>query len=155
MDSKTDKLIKVRHFILAQIEGLNEHQMNKVPVGFNNNIVWNLAHLICAQQALCYLRAGLGPKVSMDFYSPFSTNTKPVRFIAQTEINDIKDDFIQTIDFLEEDYSASSFGTYLPLPNILSVYNIEIKSIDEAIEFLLYHEGYHYGAILALYKLVM
>lgn len=154
MDSKIDKLKKVRHFILAQIEDLNENQLNKVPEGFNNNIAWNLAHLICAQQALCYLRAGLEPKLSMDFYTPFSTNTKPDRFLSLPEIQKIKADFKESIDFLNEDYSGSSYGAYTPSPNILRVYDIEIQSIDEAIEFLLYHEGYHTGTILALTKLV-
>jgi hypothetical protein len=30
-----------------------------------------------------------------------------------------------------------------PSPNIIKVYEIEIKGIDDALEFLLYHEGYH------------
>ncbi|WP_407635809.1 DinB family protein [Solitalea canadensis] len=34
-------------------------QLNKVPAGFNNNLIWNIGHEIVAQQALIYKSSGL------------------------------------------------------------------------------------------------
>lgn len=154
MDRKIDKIKKVRQFILEQITGLSDEQLNKIPAGFTNNIIWNLAHLICAQQSICYLRAGQQVIVPDKFITPFFTNTKPERILEYDEIQEIKRLFLSTIDQLQLDFESGMFSSYTPSPNILRIYGIDVHSIEDALEFVLYHEGYHSGSILALKKLV-
>lgn len=154
MDSRIDKLKKIRQFILKQISELTDEQLNEIPPNFNNNIAWNLAHMMCAQQGICYLRSGNAAVIDEKFIAPFFTNTKPERSLSAAEIAEIKTLFISTIDQLQVDFEKEIFRNYQPSPNILKVYGIEIKSIDDALEFLLYHDGYHVGTILALKKLV-
>jgi hypothetical protein len=43
MDGRIEKIKKVRRFLMSQIEGLSDEQLNKPPDGFNNNVIWNLA----------------------------------------------------------------------------------------------------------------
>jgi len=154
MDKRVDKMKKARQSLLDQIIELSSEQLNQIPIGFNNNIIWNITHLIAAQQGICYLRAGQQTIVVDKFIKPFFTNSKPERIIDASEIQEIKKLFISTMDQLQSDYDKSIFGNYTPSPNILKVYGIELKDIDDALEFLLYHEGYHSGCILALKKLV-
>jgi len=154
MVRRIDKIKKIRMFLIEQITDLTDEQLNKIPAGYNNNIIWNLAHLICAQQGLCYLRGGQQAIVPDKYIAPFFTNTKPERTIATEEIHEIKKLFLDTIDQLHLDYDKKIFGSYVPSPNIFKVYGIELKDIDDALDFLLYHEGYHSGYILALKKLV-
>jgi DinB superfamily len=154
MDNRIEKIKKIRLFLIDQIKGLSAEQLNKIPDSFNNNIIWNLTHLIGAQQGICYLRAGQ-PAIAPDKYiAPFFTNTKPESVIEKKEIEEIKSLFIDTIDKLQTDYDKKIFNEYTPSPNILRVYGIEIKGIDDALEFLLYHEGYHSGYIISLIRLV-
>jgi uncharacterized damage-inducible protein DinB len=48
------EIIKLpRQRILDEISHLSVEQLNKVPTGFNNNIIWNLGHMIAAQQGIC------------------------------------------------------------------------------------------------------
>jgi hypothetical protein len=56
MNNKIDKIKKIRGFLLEQIADLTNEQLNTIPNGFHNNIIWNLIHSICAQQGICYLR---------------------------------------------------------------------------------------------------
>ena len=154
MFNKIEKIKKVRLFLLNQVEGLSDDQLNKVPEGFNNNIIWNLAHVIGAQQGICYLRAGQAATIPDKYIAPFFTNTKPGRTIEKEEIEEIKRLFIDTIDQLQIDFDKKIFDNYTPSANILRVYGIEIKNIDDALEFLLYHEGYHSGYILALKRVI-
>ncbi|MFZ6023263.1 MAG: DinB family protein [Bacteroidota bacterium] len=154
MDNRIEKIKKFRKFLLDQISELSAEQLNKIPQGFNNNIIWNLAHLICAQQGICYLRGGQQIVVPDKFIAPFFTNTKPERIIDSNEIQEIKSLFLTTIDQLQLDYDKTIFRNYTPSPNILKVYGIEIQGIDDALEFLLNHEGYHCGCVLALKRLV-
>ena len=86
MNKKIEKIKKFRQFLLAQITGMTAEQMNKIPEGYNNNIIWNLAHLICAQQSLCYMRAGQSIIVEEKYFLPYTTNTKPDVFKDDQEI---------------------------------------------------------------------
>ncbi|QJD79212.1 DinB family protein [Spirosoma rhododendri] len=49
MNSKIRKIKNLRLFLLEQIAGLSTKQLNAVRVMSNNNIIWNIAHLIAAQ----------------------------------------------------------------------------------------------------------
>jgi DinB superfamily len=154
MDKRIEKIKIFRQFLLAQIAGLTAERLNKIPEGYNNNIIWNLAHLICAQQSLCYVRAGQSITVDDKYFSPYRTNTRPDAFIDEQEIETIKKLFISSIDELQADFDKKIFDNYSPSENISKVYGVELMSIDDALEFLLYHEGFHSGYILSLKHLV-
>lgn len=153
-DTKIEKIKKIRQYLLDEINELTDEQLNKIPPGFNNNIIWNLGHLICAQQSICYMRAGHSIKVSDKYFSPFLTDTKPDVFIGKHDIEEIKKLFIGCIDELQVDFNENIFDNYSPSPNILKVYGIKLNSIEDALEFLLYHEGFHSGYIISLRRLV-
>lgn len=70
-------LKKLRFAILKTIEQLPTEQLNKVPDGFNNNIIWNVAHLIASQQNLCYIKAGQKALSRIFRSSIISTTTYP------------------------------------------------------------------------------
>ncbi|MGC4231498.1 MAG: DinB family protein [Niabella sp.] len=154
MDQRIEKIKKIRQFLIGQIADLTDAELNKVPVGFRNNIIWNVTHLISAQQAICYLRSGQEAIAAGKFIAPFFTGTQPERYMNLGEVQEVKQLFIDTIDQLQTDYDKKIFNHYTPSPNIFKVYGIEINGIDDALDFLLYHEGYHSGCILALRKLV-
>jgi hypothetical protein len=71
MNNKIDKIKKIRGLLLEQIADLTNEQLNTIPNGFNNNIIWNLTHSICAQQGICYLRGGQHAIVPDKFIAPF------------------------------------------------------------------------------------
>lgn len=154
MDKRIEKIKSFRQFLLAQIAGLTAEQLNKIPEGYNNNIIWNVGHLICAEQSLCYFRAGQPIIVEDKYFSPYRTSTKPNGFIDEQEIATIKELFLTTIDQLQIDYNNRMFENYTPSEGILQVYGVALNNIEDALEFLLYHEGYHSGYIISLMHLV-
>lgn len=151
MTQQIENIKNVRKYLLNLIAELNPEQLNKIPDGFSNNIIWNLAHLTSTQQRICYVRAGLQPFVQDKYISPFIPGTKPEGFIDSTEIETIKSLFISVIDELESDYKKSFFTTY----DVFSTrYGVTLTNVDDAINFLQYHEGYHTGVITTLLKFV-
>ena len=154
MDERIEKIKKFRQFLLTQITGLTVEQLNKIPEGYNNNIIWNLAHLICAEQSICYVRAGQSITVNDKYFSPYMTNTRPDAFIDEQEIEGIKKLLISSIDELQTDFDKKIFDNYSPSENISKVYGVELNNIGDALEFLLYHEGFHSGYIISLIRLV-
>jgi hypothetical protein len=151
MTKQIEIIRKTRSFLLEQLKELTTEQYNKIPEGFNNNIIWNLGHMIAAQQGVCYIRPGLAPRLGEDFINNFKSGTKPERAFSEAEIENIKSLLFSTLDQLEEDYSNNIFGNYTAWS---TRYGVELASIDDAINFLKFHEGLHSGCSTALKRLM-
>jgi DinB superfamily len=151
MNSKIEQVKNIRKFLLSIINDLNADQLNEVPAGFNNNIIWNVAHLVAAQQGICYIRSGIKLTVEEKYFQEYKPGTKPERSIDGNEIETIKQLLTTTLDQFELDYKNNLFVNY----NVFTTrYGVELKNIDEAIDFLPFHEGFHSGYIIALKRLV-
>jgi hypothetical protein len=151
MNKSIESIRKTRSYVLQLVNGLTAEQLNEVPAGFNNNIIWNLGHLIASQQGICYLRAGLKAWVSEKVYGDYKPGTKPSSFINNSEIEELKNLLLTSLDPLETDYGNNLFQNY---PTWTTRYDVTITTIDEALQFLLFHEGLHTGYIMALKRVV-
>ena|ERR1700748_3939776 len=140
-----------RRLILETISNLTIDQLNKIPEGFNNNIIWNLGHMIASQQGICYKRTGAELRVTDDFFKTYVSGSKPERFITEAEFVELKELFFSTLEDLQADYDAQKFTSY---EGVNTRYNIPVSNIDEAIAFLPFHDGLHIGYIMSLRKLV-
>ena len=151
MDNEFDILKKNRKFILEFIEDLSMDQVNRIPETFNNNIVWNIAHLIVTQQLLCYSFSDLPMRVPNEMVELYRKGTKPQGMVNLSEFEIFKEMFIKLPLELEQDHSNDIFKKYKAYTTSLDV---TINEIDQAITFINFHEGIHLGSILALRKLV-
>jgi hypothetical protein len=151
MNKSIESIRKTRSYVLQLVNGLTAEQLNEVPAGFNNNIIWNVGHLIASQQGICYLRAGLKAWVSEKVYLDYKPDTKPTGFLNNSEIEELKNLLLTSLDPLETDYSNNLFQNY---PAWTTRYSVTITTIDEALQFLLFHEGLHTGYIMALKRVV-
>ena len=148
---KLQSIKKIRLVSLQLMQDLSLEQLNQVPQGFNNNILWNAAHLIAAQQGVCYMRAGLPTMISTEFYTAYKPGTMPTTSLVQEEVDDIKSLLLTTIDQFEADLDNNMFGNYM---SWTTRYGVTLSSIDDAIDFLPFHEGMHVGYMMALKRLV-
>lgn len=141
--------LKNRELLVSFIEKQTLAELNKIPEGFTNNIIWNIAHTIVTQQRLVYHLSGLPMLVSDEMVTKFRNGTQPENDLSQSEIEVIKELLISTIEKTKEDYTKGVFKTYYE-------YTVGMKStlhnVEEAIEFNNFHEGMHLGYILALRK---
>jgi hypothetical protein len=151
MRKQIDTVRKIRTALLEGIKDLDTDQLNKIPDGFGNNIIWNLAHLVAAQQGICYKRAGLEAPLGDDFFNTYKPGTKPEKFVDAAGIENIKQLLFSTLDQLDVDYNNNIFIGYTP---VTTRYGVELNNIDDGISFLPFHEGYHMGAVMGLKKLV-
>lgn len=151
MKKQIDTIKKVRTFLLENIKDLTPEQLNRIPEGFNNNIIWNLGHLVAAQQGICYKRAGVKPLITDEFWEKYRSGSKPQEPVSEAEIENIKTLFLITLDELEMDYDKNIFTGYTAWT---TRYGNEMTNIDDAISFIPYHEGLHSGVIMAMKRLV-
>jgi len=151
---KIDKLKQFRSHWLQEIAPLPTEQLQQIPAGFNNNILWNLGHLLAAMQLIFYKRAGLAMMVDERFISPFLPGTVPDCTWSEEEIKTIQHLSISSIDAMQKDYREKDFSHYVKSENIERVYAVKLRTIDDALDFLLFHEGYHGGRIITIKKLI-
>ena len=151
MNKVFEIILKPRIGLVKAIESLSLEQLNEIPQGFNNNIIWNAGHLIAGQQGICYRRGGLDLKIDQGFFLAYKPESKPEKFIGKDEVENICGLLTSTIEQLETDYKNNLFTTYATWT---TSFGVELSSIDQAINFLPFHEGLHFGAIGAIKKLV-
>lgn len=138
---------KLRETTLGVIADLSLEELNKVPAGFNNNIVWNIGHMVAAQQGICYKRAGLPIVVEESYFERYKPGSKPERPVSQEEVEEIKSLLFSTLDQLEKDHSNGIFKEY---GAFVTRYGVPLESVEDAIEFLPFHDGFHMAYLLAL-----
>lgn len=142
---------QTRRNFLSLIDSLSTEQLNKIPEGLNNNIVWNLGHIIVTQQLLCYALAGVTPTMEKSLIEKYRKGTRPEGFIDSDEINVLKSHLFSLVDELEKDIKTGMFGNYQPYT---TSYGVELTSINDAVAFFPVHEAMHYGVALTIRKFV-
>lgn len=140
----------VRHSILDITKDLSEEQLNHVPAGMKNNLIWNIGHMIFTQQMLCYKLGGLEPNIDIPYFAQFAPETTPLDPINNEGIEKIRTAFADAFERLALDITAGKLKSYKPwsLPSGIVISNFQDAMITNAI-----HEGRHFGVIISLTKL--
>lgn len=141
-----------RQNILNLIDGLSVEQLNKIPEGYNNNIIWNVGHLIATQQLLVYRLSNTEVLITENIIDEFRKGTKPEKLYSEEDIDALKSMFIEVIHRTEQDYNFDVLNTYSE--DYQTSYGVVLKSVDDAVKFNNIHEGLHLGYIMAMRKLV-
>ncbi|MBX2841352.1 MAG: DinB family protein [Flammeovirgaceae bacterium] len=136
-----------RNNILKIIETHSTDDLNKIPEGFNNNLVWNFGHIIVTQQLLSYGMGGLELNLDMGIVNKFRKGSKPTSPISSEEIDFLKENLFPLVDKLEEDLEKGKFENF---KTYATSYGFELNNIQDAIAFNNAHEGMHLGYMLAL-----
>ena len=130
------------------IENSSLTTLNEIPAGFNNNIIWNIGHIVVTEQLLVYKLSGMQPMVSDVLIERYKKDSKPDGKASQEEVDEIKNLLLTTIERTTKDYNNKAFKTYNEYT--VSTTGNTLKNVNDALNFALLHEGMHVGYILAL-----
>ena len=149
---KEFKITRTSREIYAKIlDGFTLEQLNKIPEGWSNNLMWHVGHIVVSQQALVYKGSGLPAQVSDELFAMYTRGTKPERDVTQDEVHEMKSLLFSTIQKTEEDYRNGIFTTYNARKSEMG---FDLSDTEDAIAFNNQHEGMHLGMVLRLKKLV-
>ncbi|GAA4295146.1 DinB family protein [Aestuariibaculum suncheonense] len=152
MQFTLDVLTKTRQFFNQFIENTSLEDLNKVPEGFNNNIIWNIGHIVVTQQLLAYKLSGLPMMIDEVMISKYMKGTKPEGNVSQDEVDDIKVLLFSTVEKTKEDVANDVFKTFNAYT--VSTTGNTLNTIEDAFEFILFHEGMHLGYVMALVRAI-
>ena len=118
----TFEINKATRELSAQfLEKYTLEELNKTPEGYNNNLIWNIGHIIVTQQLLVYKLSGLPMMVSDEMIERYSKGTRPERDVTQEEVAILKSLLFSTIEQLETDSTNNLFVNYQTYPTSAGV----------------------------------
>ncbi len=151
MEHIFDTMRVTRNNILNTISGFSNEQLNRVPVGYSNNLVWNLGHVLVTQQLLVYRLSGQQGYIRDDFIDRFRKGTKPEGEVEQQEVNSIKLELLNMVDKTRKDWEAEKFKEYKEYP---TSFGVTLHSTSDALQFNNSHEALHLGYMMAMKKMI-
>jgi hypothetical protein len=140
-----------RKMVAPFLENYTLEQLNKIPDGYSNNLIWNIGHIVVVQQLLIYKLAGLPIMISDEMVGKYMKGTKPEHIATQVEVDEIKALLFKTLDQTETDYSNKKFNKFQEYPTSTG---FVLKSAEDAMTFNSFHEGLHIGIMMSLRKFV-
>jgi len=151
MKNLLDLTLQTRKGFYYILKNTPKEDLLKIPEGFNNNIWWNIAHVVSTQQALVYGLSGLPIQIPLELKNKFKKGTIPDGTASDEEIAEVKGLLFTTIEKTIVDFENGLFKNFKEYPTSAG---ITLKSLEDAISFNLFHEGLHMGSIFALQKAV-
>lgn len=151
MKNQLEITLQNRKNLYALLENLTKEDLLEIPKGFRNNIWWNIAHVVVTQQLLVYKFSGQQMRIPQELVDKFKKGTVPDGTASDEEIKTITNLLLSTIAWTQEDYTAGLFKNYNEYTTSAKV---TLRNIEDAIAFNIFHEGIHFGSILALRKML-
>ncbi|NKI31441.1 DinB family protein [Croceivirga thetidis] len=140
-----------RKILYKYLTGLSDDELFTIPKGFNNNIWWNIAHVVVTQQKLVYGLSGLPLNISQQLVEDYQKGSFPKEKPNQEEVEEIKRLLFELPEKTQADYDAglfTNFKSYMTTPKV------ELNSVEDAMAFNVFHEGLHLGSIMAILRAV-
>jgi len=140
-----------RNLYLDFFEKYSFEQLNKIPVGFSNNLIWNIGHIIVCQQVLIYKSSDLKGYISDELLELYKPGTKPTEKTSENEIKELKELLISLIEKTESDFNNGEFNVYNERTTSMGFH---LGSLKKALEYNNYHEGLHLGFMMNIRKFI-
>lgn len=146
-------LLQTRKNYLAVLEELSINEVNTIPIGFNNNIIWNIGHIVATMDVLFYKLNGLEPHLNTEFIEAYRKGTAPQSFVKAEVIDEVKQNLLAQPEWIKKDLKAGVFPAQLANPYTTS-HNFELATLEDIFNFNQAHEALHMGIVMSLRKFV-
>ena len=149
MEKTFDILLKNRKILYNFLRNTPKEDLFRIPEGFNNNIWWNIAHVVVTPQLLMYKLSGLDFTIEEELVNKYKKGTFPNGEPSEKEMEKISAYLFSTVKHIQLDYEHGKFQNF---QEYMTTPKIGLSSPEDALSFNVFHEGIHLGAILALKK---
>ena len=140
-----------RWHLVREIEGLSHEDLLAIPEGRDDNILWNVGHLLCSLSRLAYVFSGYPLPIPEEYLKLFGKGTNALDWKTNPNPDEVLERFLELPDRIEADYAAGKFVDYKPL-TLGGGHTVE--SVEEAVAFHCFHEGLHIGMVISLKRML-
>ncbi|HQQ94934.1 MAG TPA: DinB family protein [Bacteroidia bacterium] len=135
----------------SYFDKFSNSQLNRIPEGFNNNLVWHIGHIIVAQQSLVYKSSNISMHIPESLYERYRSGTKPDGNCSDEEMKDLRSLLIGLVSLTEQDLAKGVFRSF---NERTTGTGFHLASVQDALQFNNYHEGMHLGYMMSIRKFV-
>ncbi|MES2576093.1 MULTISPECIES: DinB family protein [unclassified Flavobacterium] len=140
-----------RNMVSKFLSGYNLDQLNTIPEGFSNNLIWNIGHIVVVQQMLVYKLSGLPMMISDEMVEKYKRGTKPEQDATQADVDEIQSFLFETINQTKADLEKKVFKDF---QEFTTMTGFTIKTAEDAMAFNVYHEALHAGMMMSIRKFI-
>lgn len=151
MDKVFNILETTRNNMIKLASKFTLEQLNRIPQGYKNNMMWNLGHVLVTHQLLCYKNAGVEPLLTNELIEEFRKGSAPSRAYTKEDLDFITTQLLTLVSKTKEDFDQKIFTGY---NTYQTSYGVELTSFEDALVFNNTHEGLHFGYMMAMSKLI-
>lgn len=141
--------LATRQRIADLLEKHSDEELQLVPTGFANNLIWNAAHAVVTQHLLTYNLCGMHMAIPQTLVDRFRKGTKADAPVSAQDVAEVKSLLISTHTSFKADYEQGAFKNF---KQYQTSYGVMLNTVEEAIAFNNTHEGLHLGYMMALRK---
>ncbi len=138
-----------RKMYIEYFDNYSLEQLNRIPLGLNNNLIWNIGHIVVAQQSLIYRLSNLEMYITEDLFDLYKPGSRPIQNSTQEEVNALKDLLLLLVEKTKTDFNA---GRFVKFNERMTGTGFLLTTLQDAFEFNNYHEGMHLGMMMSLRK---
>ena len=131
------------------LDNYSLEQLNTIPQGMSNNLIWNMGHIIVSQQKLVYALSGLPMHISDSLFEKYQNGSRPDGKTSQIEVDEIMKLLSEMVEKTKIDFESGVFKEFHPYQTKTGFY---LGTLKEAMEFNNYHEGIHLGIMMTIKK---
>ncbi len=160
LPTQLEVLFATRRLIVELLHAQSLTQLNQVPAGFANNLIWNAAHCWVSFHLVIFDKNGctsqeaesLGvPVPAPELIAAYRGGTRPAGAVDQAFVDQVCAALSAQAWTSQLDASFLAPERYTTWT---SSWKVTLHSAAEALPYMLMHEGMHYGVMLAQRKLV-
>lgn len=144
-----DILKKQRTLIHKAISAMPEELLFAIPAVRKNNIAWNLGHIVTIQQTITYGLCKQTPRIPEFYRAWYFRDTSPANWDGQPNIPQLLQDLQELPALFEQDLREGKLTGFEPYTTVTGIH---LATLEEAIGFNNFHEGIHFGIIMAIRK---
>src|SRR5690625_6185138 len=132
----------VRDHTIKKVKEIPENKADIIPRGFNNNIRWNIGHLLFVQDRLVFSLLGKPMGIPKYYKFLFAPGTKPADWqFPAPSIEDLVKELESQKDRIRG-YLTGRLNEKLDEP-FTSGLGLTFYTVGAALQFTFYHEGIH------------
>ncbi|MEW8969182.1 MAG: DinB family protein [Mesobacillus sp.] len=137
-----------RGSFLKNIAGITAEQASVQPEGFNNNIHWNIGHVLTVTEQFMMGFPKKSNHLPANYIELFGNGTRPSEWTGDVPSVDVLRDQLKAQLGRIKEVPASTLNEKLKKPFL------GLETFGELANMALFHEAYHLGQIHAMRKLV-
>ena len=78
-----------RFHMLRELEGLSHEDMLSIPEGRDDNVLWNVGHLLCSLSRLCYVFSSYPLPIPDHYLTLFGKNTNALYWEEVPDVDEV------------------------------------------------------------------